>query len=122
MTSRRALAAAFVAAAIATSFSAKSLSAAFFAWRVADVSADDVLMVRAGPGSGSPILVGYPSGVTLSMTGQCTGGLSLDDISHLPYAEQRARVRSEWCEVWLDPYGTGDFRSGWVFGPYIEPL
>jgi uncharacterized protein YraI len=112
----------FVAVAIAAGLSAESLSAAFFAWRVTEVSADDVLMVRAGPGSGSPILVGYPSGVTLSMTGRCTGGLSLDDIGHLPYAQQRALVRSEWCEVWLDPYGSGDFRSGWVFGRYIEPL
>ena len=52
---------------------------------------------------------------------KCTGGVRLDDIQGLPAAQQRELVRAKWCEVWLDPYGTGEFRNGWVFGRYIRP-
>jgi hypothetical protein len=97
-----------------------SMASAFVAWRVADVSADDVLMVRAYPSS--RILVGYPDGVTLSMTGRCTDDVRLDEMDDYDLDEQRELVSDVWCEAWLDPYGTGEFRNGWVFGRYIEPL
>jgi hypothetical protein len=93
----------------------------FVAWTVTDVSSDDVLMVRAYPSASSRILVGYPNGVMLSMTGKCTGGVRLDQIQGAPAWQQRQMVRGEWCELWLDPYGTGEFRTGWVFGRYIRP-
>jgi len=116
---------AFVAMAALAGVAALSTSArasAFVAWEVADIDDGDVLMVRANPTSGSRILVGYPAGVTLSMTGRCTGDVRLDDIQTLPEDEQREMVRSLWCEVWLDPYGTGEFRNGWVYGRYIRPV
>ena len=97
-------------------------ASAFVAWEVADIDDDDVLMVRADPSAGSRILVGYPAGVRLSMTGQCTGDVRLDDIQTMPEDTQREMVSSIWCEVWLDPYGTGEFRSGWVYGRYIRPF
>lgn len=112
-------------AAIATVCAATSitvgLAAAFVAWQVSGISSDDVLMVRAYPNATSRILVGYPDGVTLSMTGRCTGGVQLDEIQGLPATQQRQLIRTEWCEVWLDPYGTGEFRQGWVYGRYIRP-
>lgn len=113
---------ALIALAGAAAFSADALGSAFVAWEVADVGADDVLMVRDGPSSNADILVGYPEGVTLSMTGRCTGGVRLDDIQTLSEETQREMIRSKWCEVWLDPYGTGEFRSGWVYGRYIRPV
>ena len=80
------------------------------------------LMVRAYPSATSRILVGYPDGVTLEhdrpLHGRCSprrdGGLPIS-------SEQREQVRDVWCEVWLDPHGTSEFRNGWVFGRYIEP-
>ena len=102
-------------------FASEVGASAFVAWKVADISAADVLMVRAYPNATSRILVGYPDGVMLSMTGKCTGGLRLDEIQTLPRSQQRELARARWCEVWLDPYGTGEFRAGWVFGRYIKP-
>jgi hypothetical protein len=78
-------------------------------------------MIRAYPNALSTILVGYPSGAPLSMTGRCTGGLQLDAIQTLPAWQQRRLAEAEWCEVWVDPYATGEFRSGWVYGRYIAP-
>jgi hypothetical protein len=115
------LAVAMIAAVVAAMPITAGLASAFVAWRVVDVSSDDVLMVRAYPSASSRILVGYPDGVTLSMTGRCTDGIRLDDIQNRDADEQRDLVREAWCEVWLDPYGTGEFRNGWVFGRYIEP-
>jgi hypothetical protein len=109
--------AAFLAAGTALS----SLASTFMAWEVTGISSNDVLMVRAHPSASSRILVGYPNGVMLSMTGRCTGDVRLDEIGGLSTSQQRAIVRSAWCEVWLDPYGTGEFRNGWVFGRYIAP-
>jgi hypothetical protein len=40
----------------------------------------------------------------------------------LPAWQQRQLVRGQWCEVWLDPYATGEFRNGWVYGRYIAPI
>lgn len=95
---------------------------AFYGWQVTGVSGSDVLMVRAYPASGAPILVGYPNGTPLSLTGRCTGGLDIGAISGLPATEQSRRVGSSWCEIWVDPIASGDFQPGWVYGRYIRPL
>jgi hypothetical protein len=116
------LAVAAIAAVGTATLVTTSMASAFIAWRVADVSADDVLMVRAYPSASSRILVGYPDGVTLSMTGRCTDDVRLDEMEDYDLDEQRELVSDLWCEAWLDPYGTGEFRNGWVFGRYIEPL
>ncbi|MCB1497475.1 MAG: SH3 domain-containing protein [Bauldia sp.] len=97
-------------------------ASAFFAWRVADVPAWDTLNLRAWPSSGSKILVAYPNGTVLSMTGKCTGGVALDAINGWPKWKQREMVRTRWCEVWVDPAGNGQFRTAWVYGKYIAPL
>ena len=97
-------------------------ASAFFGWQVTDVSSSDVLMVRAFPDPGSRILVGYPAGTPLSLTGRCTNGLDLNAINGLPAAAQVQQVTDRWCEVWVDPYASGNWQSGWVFGRYIRPL
>lgn len=97
-------------------------SAEFFGWQVAGIGSQDVLMVRAAPASDAAILVGYPVGTPLSLTGKCSGGLNLDTINGLPAKTQVAAVRLRWCEVWVDPIANGNFQSGWVYGKYIAPL
>ena len=97
-------------------------AATFFGWQVAGVPAGDLLNVRAFPSPRSRVLVGYPNGVRLSLTGRCTGGLRLDRIAGLPPARQLEAVRGRWCETWLDPTGSGTFRTGWVSGRFIRPL
>ena len=82
----------------------------------------DTLNLRAWPSSGSKILVAYPNGVILSMTGKCTGGVKLDTINGWPKWKQRETVRYQWCEAWIDPTGNGTFRTAWVYGKYIAPL
>src|SRR5688572_13250780 len=89
----------------ALTFGAPAVGSTFVAWRVTGVAADDLLNVRAYPSSGSRILVGYPNGTRLSMTGRCTGGVQLDEIGGLPSWQQRQMVRYQWCETWLDPDG-----------------
>jgi hypothetical protein len=121
MRALRKISAALVAAVLVSGAAASSLASTFVAWEVTGISSNDVLMVRAYPSSSSRILVGYPNGVMLSMTGRCTGDVRVDEIGGLTDAQQRAVVRSVWCEVWLDPYGSGEFRNGWVFGRYIRP-
>ena len=115
------LAVATIASICAATSITTGLASAFVAWRVTDISSDDVLMVRVHPSATSRILVGYPDGVTLSMTGRCTDDIQLDEVQTYPADEQRDLVSTAWCEVWLDPYGTGEFRNGWVYGLYIEP-
>ena len=97
-------------------------NAEFFGWQVVNVAAWDVLNVRAAPASSAAILVGYPTGTALSLTGSCTGGLKLDDINGKPKFQQTAAVRYRWCEVWVDPAGDGNYQAGWVYGKYISPL
>ena len=121
MTRIRTLAlAGFAAAGILAS--ALPASAEFFGWQVTNVEDWDVLNVRAAPNSAAPILVGYPNGTALSLTGNCTGGLKLDDINGKPKFQQTAAVRYRWCETWIDPLGDGNYQSGWVYGKFIEPL
>jgi hypothetical protein len=117
-----AVAAALIAVAGLVALAAPGMSAAFFAWRVTDVPQWDTLNVRAWPSSKSQILVAYPNGVILSMTGKCTGGVKLDLINGWPKWKQREAVRYQWCEAWVDPAGNGQFRTGWVYGKYIAPL
>jgi hypothetical protein len=121
MSIKRIIAIALIATAGFAGSVAAGTASAFVAWRVADVSSNDVLMVRAYPSSSSRILVGYPTGVMLSMTGRCTDDIRLDEIQGYDRDEQRDIVSQSWCEVWLDPYGTDEFRNGWVFGRFIEP-
>ena len=116
------LMAALVAAAGFAASVAPGSASAFFAWRVTDVPQWDTLNIRAWPSSGSKILVAYPNGVILSMTGKCTGGVKLDTINGWPKWKQRETVRYQWCEAWIDPTGNGTFRTAWVYGKYIAPL
>lgn len=114
-----------VAAAIAFGASAAALgtaSAEFFGWQVANVANWDVLNVRKWPASYSRILVAYPNGTPLSLTGKCNKGLNLNQIAGLPANVQAQQVRYHWCEVWVDPLGNGNFETGWVYGRYIRPL
>ncbi len=118
---RAALAAALVAA-TALAASATSASAEFFGWQVANVASWDVLNVRKWPAGYSRILVAYPNGTPLSLTGKCTNGLDLNQIAGLPTEAQAQQVRYRWCEIWVDPLGNGNFETGWVYGRYIKPL
>lgn len=111
-----------VIAGTAVAASMTSAGAEFFGWQVANVANWDVLNVRAWPASYSQILVGYPNGTPLSLTGKCTNNLDLNQINGWPAAQQAQAVRYRWCEVWVDPLGNGNFRTGWVYGKYIKPL
>jgi hypothetical protein len=115
------IAAGLIAASSIVALTPTGWASTFAAWRVADVAANDLLNVRAWPSSQSRALVGYPNGAVLSMTGRCTGGVRLGEIQRLPAWRQRQIARRQWCEVWLDPHGTGAFRNGWVYGRYIRP-
>jgi hypothetical protein len=100
---------------------APSSSAAFYAWLVTDVPEGDTLNVRADASSKSQILVAYPNGTVLSMTGVCTNGLDLGQIAGLPAWQQRQHVRYLWCQTWVDPQGNGNYRTAWVYGKFIAP-
>jgi hypothetical protein len=100
---------------------APSISAAFYAWKVADVPEWDTLNVRADPSAKSQILVAYPNGTLLSMTGVCTNGLNLGQIAGLPAWQQRQYVRYLWCQTWVDPQGYGNYQAAWVYGKFIAP-
>lgn len=100
---------------------APSSSAAFYAWLVTDVPEWDTLNVRADASSTSPILVAYPNGTVLSMTGMCTNGLDLGQIAGLPAWQQRQYVRYQWCQAWVDPQGNGNYQPAWVYGKFIAP-
>ena len=96
-------------------------ASAFVAWEVAKVPYGDVLNVRKNPSSSSAIQSAYPNGTVLSMTGECTGGVDLFDISGLPKWKQAQIVRYKWCQVWHDPAQNGNYVAGWVYGRYIRP-
>lgn len=122
MTTIRTLAAAALVAVTGLAATVTSASAEFFGWQVANVSQWDTLNVRAWPANTSQILVAYPNGTPLSMTGKCTRGVDLNQINGWPPAAQAQAVRYAWCETWVDPLGDGNFRTGWVYGRYIKPL
>ncbi len=109
-----------LAAALA-GFAGQAKASAFAAWQVADVAFGDVLNVRKFPANSSQKQSAYPNGTVLQMTGRCTGGVDLFDISGQPKLKQRQTVRYVWCEVWHDPAQNGKFVTGWVYGRYIRP-
>lgn len=96
-------------------------TATFAAWQVTGVPFGDTLNVRKYPSSVSQKQSAYPNGTVLQMTGKCTGGVNLLDISGQPEWKQKQLVRYRWCQVWHDPAQSGDFVTGWVYGRYIKP-
>lgn len=98
-----------------------SSAATFSAWQVADVAFGDTLNVRKYPSGNSQKQSSYPNGTVLQMTGKCTAGLNLLDISGQPDWKQRQQVRYRWCQIWHDPARNGNFVTGWVYGRYIRP-
>lgn len=93
----------------------------FAAWEVTNVAYGDTLNVRKYPSSKSQKQSAYPNGTILQMTGKCTEGVDLLDISTQPEWKQRQLVRYNWCQVWHDPAQDGNFVAGWVYGKYISP-
>jgi hypothetical protein len=96
-------------------------AATFAAWQVANLPFGDTLNVRKYPSSDSQKQGAYPDGTVLQMTGKCTGGVNLLDISGQPEWEQEQLVRHRWCQIWHDPAQNGNFTTGWVYGRYITP-
>jgi len=115
------LAAAAIGMAALLAGTAAGNSSAFHGWQVVDVPEWDALNIRAWPSAKSQILAAYPNGTMLSLTGQCTNGLHLDEIGGMPGWKQRQEVRYRWCEAWIDPEGNGAYRTAWVYGRYIAP-
>jgi hypothetical protein len=60
----------------------QSRAASFAAWEVANVPFGDTLNVRKYPAGHSQKQAAYPNGTVLQMTGKCTGGVNLLDISN----------------------------------------
>ena len=116
-------------AAIAVALSLAGLGAAtlpgaastFESWQVAHVDWNDTLNVRKYPAPFSAKQAAYPNGTVLSLTGRCTGGMNLKDISWKDKWDKASAVRFRWCEVWHDPARDGNFVTGWVYGKYIRP-
>jgi len=96
-------------------------AATFAAWQVTNVPFGDTLNVRKYPSSNSQKQSAYPNGTVLQMTGKCTGGVNLLDISGQPEWKQEQQVRYRWCQIWHDPAQNGNFVTGWVYGRYIAP-
>lgn len=93
----------------------------FAAWKVSGVAFGDTLNIRKFPASNSQKQAAYPNATVLQMTGRCTGGVNLLDISGWPAWKQADAVRYRWCEVWHDPARNGKFVTGWAYGRYIRP-
>ena len=113
--------AAFSAASVVAFLVGQTQAAAFAAWQVSNVAFGDTLNVRKYPASNSQKQAAYPNGTVLQMTGKCTGGMDLLDISTQPEWKQEQSVRYRWCQVWHDPAQNGNFVTGWVYGKYITP-
>jgi hypothetical protein len=99
----------------------QATAATFAAWQVANVPFGDTLNVRKYPSGNSQKQAAYPNGTVLQMTGKCTGGVNLLDISGQPEEDQEQLVRYRWCQIWHDPAQNGNFTTGWVYGRYITP-
>jgi hypothetical protein len=99
----------------------QAVATVFAAWEVADVPFGDTLNVRKYPAGHSQKQAAYPNGTVLQMTGKCTGGINLLEISDQPAWKQEQAVRYRWCEIWHDPAQNGNFVTGWVYGKYISP-
>src|SRR5262245_60205910 len=113
--------AAILAAATVGLATIQAAAATFAAWQVANVPFGDTLNVRKYPSSDSQKQAAYPNATVLQMTGKCTGGVDLLDISGQPGWRQEQLVRYRWCQVWHDPAQNGNFVTGWVYGRYITP-
>ncbi len=113
--------AAFVGLALLGHATVSSSAATFAAWQVTGVAFGDTLNVRKYPSGNSQKQSAYPNGTVLQMTGKCTGGTNLLDISGQPDWKQRQQVRYRWCQIWHDPAQNGNFVTGWVYGRYIRP-
>ena len=113
--------AALALAAIVALQAGQSQATVFAAWQVANVPWGDTLNVRKYPANSSQKQAAYPNGTVLQMTGKCTDGLNLLDITSKPDWKQAQLVRYRWCEVWHDPKQNGQFVTGWVYGKYIRP-
>lgn len=114
-------AAALAIAAALGGWAGQAHSSAFVAWEVSNVPFGDTLNVRKYPASTSQKQSAYPNGTVLQMTGKCTEGVDLFDISGEPEWKQRQQVRYRWCQIWHDPAKDGNFVTGWVYGRYITP-
>ncbi len=114
-------AAAVVAASTLAAFAGPSHATVFAAWEVSNVAWGDTLNVRKYPANHSQKQAAYPNGTVLQMTGKCTGGINLHDISNQKVWKQRQAIRFNWCQVWHDPAQNGNFVTGWVYGKYISP-
>lgn len=115
------IATAAIGAVLLSLASVPSHASTFSAWQVTDVPFGDTLNVRKYPSSNSQKQSAYPNGTVLQMTGRCTGGVDLFNISGQPAWKQRQQVRYRWCQVWHDPAQNGNFVTGWVYGRYIKP-
>lgn len=120
MTLQKTAAALALASTIAV-FAGQSHATVFAAWEVSDVAWGDTLNVRKYPANNSQKQAAYPNGTVLQMTGKCTGGVNLLDISSQPAWKQEQAVRFRWCQIWHDPAQNGNFVTGWVYGKYISP-
>ena len=69
----------------------------------------DTLNVRKYPCEQFAEAGAYPNGTVLQMTGKCTGGVNLLDISGQPEWKQEQLVRYRWCQIWHDPAQNGNF-------------
>jgi hypothetical protein len=96
-------------------------AATFTACKVLGLKFGDTLNVRKYPSNQSQKQAAYPDGAVLQMTGRCTGGVNLLDISAQPGWKHKAATLRRWCEVWHDPARDGNFVTGWVYGRYITP-
>ena len=115
---RLAAAAAF-AGLLATPASAGSFCAA----TVVNVPFGDALNARRWPSPQSRVQTTYDNGEQLSLTGKCrnvagTRSVRLDDATGPQ--QRRTWVRQLWCEIWHDPYQTGNYRVGWVWGKFLR--
>ncbi|QPC87175.1 SH3 domain-containing protein [Mesorhizobium sp. NBSH29] len=104
-----------------TMLSVPADASTFVAWQVRGVPWGDTLNARKYPSNVSQKQSAYPNGTVLQMTGRCTGGIDLADISTAPAKWQRKQVRTRWCEVWHSPAKNGAYTTGWVYGKFIAP-
>jgi hypothetical protein len=84
-------------------------------YRVSGVSPGSFLNLRAGPGTGAPIIGRIPAGMTCLRNLGCQGGLSLEEFTMLSNEEKqrRALANPRWCKV--DYAGA----VGWVSGRFL---
>jgi hypothetical protein len=114
-------AAALAVASTVLAFAGQSHATAFAAWQVAGVPFGDTLNARKYPSGTSQKQAAYPNGAVLQMTGRCTGGVDLLNISSQPRWKQQQTIRYRFCEIWHDPAQNGHFVTGWVYGKFIAP-